>query len=418
MWALESHGRDGCHAPGVPWSSEHGVSWRNCQTPSSGTGSKEKITSNLLLFPKWKAGELCPEGFAAISLKGWKLHQVWEGAHSYTQHLGCKIQALFIPGRAGLAAPHSGLQDCASALFHTQQSQHPSLSISHSDAAPQFLLELFFFFFHSPWGKKQSWNGKFQLQQILNVAKSQAHGNRTQKRGCWTSLTPHSTSGSTSKAYFDPLWNKTQFHKQELCKPLCIYYLQKPQPFNGSTLLPIWIQLQNRHPKSLGEPEEKEMGKPRLLWAQSNFTSFGWAPPTHLIADRLFKMSLLQAAALKFLYPLKSGPLSHPHSSTDQNLWPGQKAHIFKPACSEQKVTLSYKDVINICLKKQRSWWSWAMPWDCTAPLFGRLINLAIKAVNWLFKLHHLLVWLGLFFHARCTFNRVIQTLQLLNKLF
>lgn len=114
-----------------------------------------------------------------------------------------------------------------------------------------------------------------------------------------------------------------QFHKLEWCKPLCIYYLQKPQPFSGSILPPIWIQLQNRHPKSLGQPEEKEMGKPRPLWAQS--TSFGWASPTHLIADRLFKMSLLQAAALKFLYPLKSGPLSHPYSSTDQNLWPGQK---------------------------------------------------------------------------------------------
>lgn len=261
---------------------------------------------------------------------------------------------------------------------------------------------------------------KFQLKQMLNVAKSQAHGNRTQKRGCWTSLTAHSTSGSTSKAYFDPLWNKTQFHKQELCKPLCIYYLQKPQPFNGSIPPPIWIQLQKRHPKSLGQAEEKEMGKPRPLWAQSNFTSFGWASPTHLIADRLFKISLLQAAALKFLYPPKSTLLSHPYSSTDQNLWPGQKAHIFKPACSEQKVILSHKDVINKYLKNQnqRSWWSWATHWDCTAPLFGRLINLPVKAVNWLFKLYHLLVWLGLFFHARCTFNRVIQTLQLLNKLF
>lgn len=188
----------------------------------------------------------------------------------------------------------------------------------------------------------------FSSKKNLNVAKSQAHGNRTKKRGCWTSLTPHSTSSSTSKAYFDPLWNKTQFHKLELCKPLCIHYLQKPQPFNGSMLPPIWIQLQKRHPKSLGQPEEKERGKPRPLWAQSNFTWFGWASPTHLIVDRLFKMSLLQAAALKFLYPLKPGPLSHPYSSTDQNLWPGQKAHIFKPACSEQKVMLSYKDVINI----------------------------------------------------------------------
>lgn len=261
---------------------------------------------------------------------------------------------------------------------------------------------------------------KFQLKQILNVAKSQAHGNGTQKRGCWTSLTAHSTSSSTSKAYFDPLWNKTQFHKQELCKPLCIYYLQKPQPFNGSIPPPIWIQLQKRHPKSLGQAEEKEMGKPRPLWVQSNFTSFGWASPTHLIADRLFKISLLQAAALKFLYPPKSGLLSHPYSSTDQNLWPGQKAHIFKPACSEQKAILSHKDVINKYFKNQnqRSWWSWATHWDCTAPLLGRLINLPVKAVNWLFKLYHLLVWLGLFFHARCTFNRVIQTPQLLNKLF
>lgn len=121
---------------------------------------------------------------------------------------------------------------------------------------------------------------RFQLKQILNVAKSQAHGNRTQKRGCWTSLTPHSTSGSTSKAYFDPLRNKTQFHKQELCKPLCIYYLQKPQPFNGSIPSPIWIQLQNRHPKSLGQPEEKEMGKPRpLSTVQLHFIRVGITNP-------------------------------------------------------------------------------------------------------------------------------------------
>lgn len=47
VWALGSHGRDGCHAPGVPWSSECGASWRHCQTPCSATGSKEKTTSNL-----------------------------------------------------------------------------------------------------------------------------------------------------------------------------------------------------------------------------------------------------------------------------------------------------------------------------------------------------------------------------------
>lgn len=105
------------------------------------------------------------------------------------------------------------------------------------------------------------------------------------KRGAAGRVWLHSTSSSTSKAYFDPLWNKTQFHKQQLCKPLCIYYLQKPQPFNGSILSAIWIQLQNRHPKSLGQPEEKEMGKPRPLWAQSNFASFGGASPTPLIAD-------------------------------------------------------------------------------------------------------------------------------------
>lgn len=272
-------------------------------------------------------------------MEGWKLHQVWEGAHSYTQQLGCKIQALFIPGRAGRSGSSTSMAaGLCLALFQTQQSQHPLPLHLPLGCGSAIFAGTLFFFFHSPWGKNQSWNGKFQLQQILNVAKSQAHGNRTQKRGCWTSLTPYSTSGPTSKAYFDSLWNKKQFLRQELCKPLCIYYLQKPQPFNGSILLPIWIQLENRHPKSLGQPEEKEMGKPRPLWAQPNFTSFGWASPTHLIADRLFKMSSLQAAALKFLYPLKSGPLSHPHSSTDQNLWPGQKAHIFKPACSEQKV--------------------------------------------------------------------------------
>lgn len=143
--------------------------------------------------------------------------------------------------QAGLAAPHPWLQDVPQLCFtHSQANIPPSPSPTRTQLH-NFCWN-FFFFIH-PEVKKSSWNGKFQLKQILNVAKSQAHGNRTQKRGCWTSLTPHSTSGSTSKAYFDPLWNKTQFHKQELCKPLCIYYLQKPQPFNGSILPPIWIQL-------------------------------------------------------------------------------------------------------------------------------------------------------------------------------
>lgn len=61
---------------------------------------------------------------------------------------------------------------------------HSKANIPPSPSPTQTRLHNFcwnsFFFFHSPWGKIQSWNGKFQLQQILNVAKSQAHGNRTQ----------------------------------------------------------------------------------------------------------------------------------------------------------------------------------------------------------------------------------------------
>lgn len=134
--------------------------------------------------------------FGAISLKGWKLHQVWEQALSYTH---CNLAAKFRPflsqaEQAGLAAPHAGLQDCASALFHTQQSQHPSLSISHSDVAPQFLLELFFFFFffHSPWGKKPIMEWKISAQTNFKCGKITSSWEQDPKEGlgCWTSLTP------------------------------------------------------------------------------------------------------------------------------------------------------------------------------------------------------------------------------------
>lgn len=68
MRAPESWGNDGCHAPGMLWSSELGVSWRHCWTPCSVTSSTEKITANIspLLFPKLKVGELLPWGLLLL----------------------------------------------------------------------------------------------------------------------------------------------------------------------------------------------------------------------------------------------------------------------------------------------------------------------------------------------------------------
>lgn len=107
---------------------------------------------SLLLFPKWKAGERLPWGLLLPFL--WKAGNCTRFGNEPTP-THCNLAAKFRPflsqaEQAGLAAPHPWLQDCASALFHTQQSQQPSLSISHSDVAPQFLLELFFFLFIHP----------------------------------------------------------------------------------------------------------------------------------------------------------------------------------------------------------------------------------------------------------------------------
>lgn len=247
--------------------------------------AKKKLHLISLLFPEWKAGELLPSGLLLPFL--WKAGNCTRFGNQPSpthSNLAAKFRPFLSQAESGSSTSMAaGL--CLSFVSHTAKPTSLPLHLPLRHGSTIFAGTLFFFFFIHPEVKNPSWNGKFQLKQILNVAKSQAHGNRTQKRGCWTSLTPHSTSSSTSKAYFDPLWNRTQFHKQQLCKPLCIYYLQKPQPFNGSILSAIWIQLQNRHPKSLGQPEEKEMGKPRPLWAQSNFASFGGASPTPLIAD-------------------------------------------------------------------------------------------------------------------------------------